>query len=90
MDFRKFIHCIRSDTRRRILQLLSERDMSAPQAYEKLGKNAPKYKRSVNRALEILRECGLVTKYYSNENKAIYYHLGKKTYVLKIAEMKIE
>ena len=64
--------------------------MSAPQVYEKLGKNAPKYRQSVNKALETLRECGLVTKYYSDENKAIYYHLGKKTYVLKIAEMKIE
>lgn len=64
--------------------------MSAPQIYKELGKYAPKYRQSVNRALEMLREYGLVKKYYDNKNKAIYYHLIKETYTLKIAEMEIE
>ena len=64
--------------------------MSAPQIRDKLGVYAPKYRQSVNKALEMLRECGLVTKYYDNENKAIYYRLMKKTYIVKIDEMRIE
>lgn len=90
MEFKRFIHCLHSDTRRRILQLLSKRDMSATQMHGELGKYAPKYRQSVNKALEILREGGLVTKYYDIENKAIYYSLIKRKYILKIDEMKIE
>jgi len=63
--------------------------MSAPQIYEELGPHAPKYRQSVNKSLGILRERGLVTKYYNNEKGGIYYHLVKKILVLKIDEMKI-
>jgi len=64
--------------------------MSAPQIHDGLGIHAPRYRQSVNKALEILTESGLVTKYYNKENKALYYHLVKETYIIKIAEMKIE
>jgi Fe2+ or Zn2+ uptake regulation protein len=64
--------------------------MSAPQIYDELGKHAPRYRQSVNKALEILTECGLISKYYDKEKKALCYHLIKETYVLRITEMKIE
>lgn len=90
MELEIFIRCLHSETRRKILQLLSKEDMSAPQIYRKLGENAPKYRQSVNKALEILTECGLVRKYYANEKKAIFYGLTKKKYTLKIPEMEVE
>jgi Fe2+ or Zn2+ uptake regulation protein len=90
MDLKRFISCLNSDARRRILQLLSEKDMSAPQIYRELGKYAPKYRQSVNKSLEMLREAGLVSKHYDNENKAIYFHLVKKTYIFEISKMKVE
>lgn len=90
MDFKRLIDCLHSDTRRRILQLLSRKDMTATEIHDELGKYAPKYRQSVNKALEVLREGGLVTKYYDNEKKGICYHLKKKKYVLKIDKMEIE
>ncbi|MBD3193376.1 MAG: hypothetical protein GF308_22260 [Candidatus Heimdallarchaeota archaeon] len=75
---------------RRILQLLSTEDMSAPQIYSRLGEHAPKYRQSVNKALEILRECGLIQKYYSEEQKGLFYHLKKKNYLVKLDSMEVK
>jgi len=90
MDIDKFVHCLHSKTRRRILQLLSNKDMTAPQIYKALKNEAPKFRQSVNKALEVLREGGLIVKYYDAERKAIYYHLVKKVFVVKIPEMEVE
>ena len=90
MQIKTFIDCLRSDTRRRILQLLSEKDMTTSQLYDELGTSAPKYRQSVNKAIELLREGGLVTKYYNTEEKGICYHLKKRKYILKIDKMEIE
>jgi len=64
--------------------------MSAPQVYGELLERAPIYRQSVNKALETLKDCGLLTKYYDDSRKAIYYHLEKKTYIVKIDQMRVD
>lgn len=81
---------MRSGMHRRILQMLAKEDMSASQIYSKLGNYAPKYRQSVNKALELLRESGLLSKYYNAEKKKLYYHLIKEKYTINLAEMKVE
>jgi Fe2+ or Zn2+ uptake regulation protein len=90
MELDRFMRCMRSRMHRRILQMLAEEDMSAPQVYGKLGNYAPKYRQSVNKALELLRESGLLSKYYNAEKKKLCYHLIKKKYTIDLAEMKVE
>jgi predicted transcriptional regulator len=90
MELDKFIRCMRSGMHRRILQMLANEDMSASQIYSKLGNYAPKYRQSVNKALELLRESGLLSKYYNAEKKKLYYRLIKEKYTINLAEMKVE
>ena len=89
MELKSIIFCLNSETRRRILQLLSKRDMSAPQIFEELGTHAPKYRQSINKTLETMRNCGLVAKYYDNEKRGIYYHLIAKSIILEIDKLKV-
>ena len=90
MELRSIIACLKSERRRKILQLLAGEDMSAPQIFEGLGNHAPKYRQSVNKTLEMLRASGLVTKYYDNEKRGIYYHLETRAIILEFDKLKVQ
>lgn len=64
--------------------------MSASELYQSLGKDAPSYRQSVNKALEILKDAELVEKYYSEEKKAICYNVISKQIVISLLEMEVE
>lgn len=90
MELEKVIQCLNSHYRRRILQLLCKKDMSAPQIFRELGKEAPSYRQSINKTLEMMRSCGLISKYYDTDNKGIYYHLYSKTYNISLQMLTIK
>jgi len=89
MELNKIVYALNSERRRAIIRLLCEKDMSAPQIHRRLGNKAPRYRQSINKSLELLKEAGLVDKYYNDEKKAIYYRITKKVVTLKLDEMKI-
>lgn len=90
MELEKVVRCLNSQRRRKILQLLSGNDMSAPQLFEKLGAEAPKYRQSINKTLELLKSDGFLNKYYDNEKRGIYFHLTTKAFVVRIDSLSVE
>lgn len=88
-DIEKIALGLKSKNRRKIITLLSKKDMSAPQLYKELGKEAPAYRQTINKSLEILKEIGIVDKYYSNEKNGIYYRLKYKKIIIDLESMKI-
>jgi len=90
MKFDEVIHALNFERRREIIKLLCKRDMSAPQIYVALGKDAPVYRQSVNKSLEILKKAGLIEKYYDDEKKALYYRVKKKVITLYLDRMTID
>lgn len=90
MQLDKVIHALDADLRRKILSLLCHEDMTASEVFLELKQDAPKYRQSVNKALEILKESGLVRKYYNDTKKALYYRIVKKNLSLNLEEMSVE
>lgn len=90
MNLDKILRGLKAETRREILKLLCKKDMTAPEIYSALGKRAPVYRQSINKSLELLKEVGLVEKYYEDTKKALYYKITKKVYVIKLDQMSVE
>lgn len=90
MEMNKVIFALNSETRRKIIQLLYKEDMTAVEVFVKLKSSAPIYRQSINKALEILKECGLVEKYYDDNRKGLYYRLLKKEITLELKNMVIK
>ena len=90
MNFEKVVYVLNSDLRRRIIRLLCNQDLTASEVFFRLKENAPKYRQSVNKALETLKESGLVRKYYDDTKKALYYGIVKKKLSLNLEDMMIE
>lgn len=90
MHFERVVYALNVDLRRRIIRLLCSRDMTSSEVFFKLKENAPKYRQSVNKALEILKESGIVRKYYNDKKKAIYYGIVKKRLMLNLEDLEIE
>lgn len=82
--------CLGSKTRRKILQFLCEMNMSAIELHNKMGKDGPKYRQSVNKQLEILKKHGLLDKYYDDEKSAICYRILSKSISIDINEMLVK
>lgn len=74
MQIDKVIHALNSDTRRKILKILSDGPKNTSEVYSELSKigAGPKYRESVYRSLEILVDSGLVQKIY-HPDKGICY-----------------
>lgn len=89
MKIEKIISVLNNSTRRKIIQLLAEKDMTAPEIFIKLGVDSPKYRQSINKALEKLKESNLIEKYYSDEKKNLNYHLKIKRIIIDIENMKL-
>lgn len=79
-----------SPLKRRIITLLCDRDMTAVDVFRQLGEEAPRYRQSVNKALESLKQAGLVRKYYSDLKKELYYGIVKKRITIVLETMSIE
>lgn len=90
MDMDEVIYGLNSQTRRRILSLLTKKPMSAPDIYHMLGDNAPVYRQSVNKSLDILERTKLVKKYYDSDKKAIYFKIEKNTLKINLDNLTIE
>ena len=90
MRLEKVIYALNSDLRRKILRLLCNEDMTASEVFLELKQDAPKYRQSVNKTLEILKESGLVRKYYNDTKKALYYRIVKKNLSMNLEEMSVE
>lgn len=90
MRFEKVVYALNADLRRKIIRLLCNQDLTASEVFVKLKENAPKYRQSVNKALEILKESGLVKKYYDDTKKALYYGVVKKKLSVNLEDMTIE
>jgi len=81
---------LHSNMRRNILRLLSEKDRTAVEIYRELKEDAPKFRQSVNKALEILRGQGFVNKYYDMNREALYYQIVKREYHINLKDMSVE
>jgi len=90
MNLEDSIKGLNSKTRREILKLLCKENLSAIEVYRKLKNGGPKYRQSINKALEVLKECGLVEKYYDDEKNEICYRIIKKKICLDLANMELE
>ncbi len=90
MDLSKVIHCLNSETRRKIVKILSKGDLSAPEIFNKLGNSRPRYRQSVNKSLEILKSCDLIEKYYDDNKKILLYHLKYKNISVDLEKMEIK
>jgi DNA-binding transcriptional ArsR family regulator len=63
--------------RLRILEYLAGRESTVKEVYESLGDI--KYRDTVFRHLETLKEAGLVIKFYDDETKALKYKIAVRT-----------
>ena len=88
MDLEKIVAVLNNPMRKRIIQLLAKKDMTAPEIFIKLGSESPKYRQSVNKALEKLKDSGLIEKYYSDQNKKLNYRLKNKIIGFDLEKMK--
>ena len=79
-----------SSTNRRILQLLSKRDMTTMEVFKELSQNGPAYRQSVHKALQKMKDAGLVSKYYDDEAKVFRYHLHKERIEVDFKRMTTE
>jgi len=89
MEILKLVKALNNQTRRKIIQLLCHKDMTAVELYKKLGDEAPKYRQSINKSLEILKESGIIHKYYSDKDKKLYYHMQYKKIIIDLEKMQI-
>lgn len=90
MKIEEVAHALTSPLNREIIGLLCDQDMTAVEVFSRLGDSAPKYRQSVNKALEKLKRYGLVRKYYDDTRKGLYYGVTKKRLVLNMEDMSIE
>lgn len=74
MQIDKVIYALNSDTRRKILKILSDGPKNTFGVYSELSKigAGPKYRESVYRSLEILVDSGLVRKIYHPDEGICY------------------
>lgn len=79
-----------SPLNRMIITLLCNHDMTAVEVFRRLGERAPTYRQSVNKALESLKQKGLVRKYYDDNSKKLYYGIIEKKIIIDLENMKIE
>jgi len=89
MRIDKVIHALNASTRREIMKLLAEKSMSAPEVFKQLGDKGPEHRPSVNKALEVLKESGLLTKYYDNQDNQIKYKLTSRRVTIDFKQMEI-
>jgi len=90
MLLHKVVRALDSELRVRILVLLCERDMTSTDVLSELKEHRPMYRQSVNKALEMLKESGLVRKYYDDSRKALYYSLVKKMITINLKDGSID
>ena len=79
-----------TEIRREIIKLLCKEDLSAPQIFKALGKNAPVYRQSINKALDVLSSSGLIIKYYNFKKRGIYYKIKMKEIKIDLKKMRIQ
>jgi len=90
MEIQDLVKGLHSKTRRKILQLLCEKDRTAVEIYEDLKDDSPKFRQSVNKSLEILRKHKLIRKYYDEDKKALYYQISKKEFHVDLNNMSVK
>jgi len=90
MSVNAVAQALTSPLKRKIIALLCSRDMTAVEIFRHLRETAPKYRQSVNKALESLKEAGLVRKYYNDTRKQLYYGIIKKRIIIVLETMSIE
>ena len=90
MKIEEVAHALTSSLNREIIKLLCDQDMTAVEVFSRLGDSGPKYRQSVNKALEKLKRYGLVRKYYDDARKNLYYGITKKRLILNMDDMSIE
>lgn len=71
----KVSKALQNSLRRDILKAVSDKPRTVSQIAKDLGGRGPIYRQSVNRALEILRESGLVKKEYDIKKKGLYFSI---------------
>lgn len=90
MRIEKVVFALKNNLRRRILKILSKKPMTVKEINLALGEKAPKYRQSINRSLEILRECKLVKKQYDEDKKVLYYSINHAKIIINLEKMEIE
>ena len=83
------VNGLHSEMRRNIILLLCDKDRTSTEIYRELKEKAPKFRQSVNRALDILVQYGCVRKYYDENRKALYYQLSEKEYKIDLRDMSV-
>lgn len=83
MNLKSIAYALNSETRLTIIKLLSENDLTAKEVFLKL-KTKVKYRQYIHRDLEILRNSEIVSKYYDEKTKKLYYHLEKREIVIEL------
>lgn len=66
----------------KILELLNDQELSAPEIYLLLAEKRPLYRQSVHKTLDKLFTIGVVDKYYDNNDRKIKYKLIKTKFII--------
>lgn len=90
MEIAKVVKCLNSKTRRNIMRILLQGDKTPIEIYNSLGKEGPRYRQSINKALEILTDAKLVKKYYDNDTKKIKYGIINQKIIIDFLKMEVE
>jgi Fe2+ or Zn2+ uptake regulation protein len=89
MKIKDIAYCLNSELRLKILQLLSEKDMTAPDIFLKLKKSV-RFRQYINRELEILKNNELISKYYDDDNKKLFFHLCYENVIIAFKTLEID
>ena len=82
---------LRTKMRREILQILCNKGpMGAPEVFEEIKINKPRYRQSINKALEKLKDSGLVEKFYDENKKRLVYKIKNKKIIINFISMQVE
>lgn len=90
MNIKKIAKAINNDLRIEIMEILSTRgELTVKEIHSSLSDNKPKYRQSVNKSLEILKEADLIKKSYNDKKKNIVYEIKSNRLVIDFDKMKV-
>lgn len=88
MELTTVAHTLASETRVRLLRILSENPSTSAEAFNQYAQmyDSPKRRESIYRELENLADAGLVTKQYESEEKKLVYSSGGDVVCLDVIQ----
>jgi len=85
----RIISGLNSGLRLSILKLLCENDLTSQEIFLKM-KNKVLYRQYIHRELEILRNAGVIKKYYDEETNKLYYKITCHEIIINLSNQTVD